>query len=67
MTMHWKCPKCGSTRLAVEVKVWCDLTQSEENFETEIQGQDHEWDVESQMICGECSYQDIAAAFFEEN
>lgn len=42
--MTWKCPKCQSKNLAVEVKVMVKLYQSEDNFETEDDGGGHEWD-----------------------
>ncbi len=52
--MPWKCPECGSTDLQVEIDLWATLTQSEDNFETEIIEGDHEWDDDSWMMCRKC-------------
>lgn len=54
--MKYRCPECNSTELAVEVKIMVKLYQSEDNFETEDVGSDHECDATSLMQCDECSY-----------
>lgn len=54
--MKYRCPECNSTALVVEVEIMVKLYQSEDNFETEDVGSDHEWDDTSFMQCDECSY-----------
>lgn len=65
--MMWKCPKCGSDRLKVWVEVEARLHQypGEDNFETEIDG-DQEWDSYSAMRCLDCEYYDAAKEFEHE-
>ena len=53
--MSWKCPACGGHEIMVIISTVAILTQSQENFETEVQG-DHEWDEESRMDCRECDF-----------
>lgn len=60
--MTWKCPKCGSTRLQVAIETTAILTQTEDNFETEVVG-DHEWGSESYMQCLDCCHGDCAGEF----
>ena len=48
--MTWKCPKCGSKDLRVVVTTVAKLTQHDDNFETEVEG-DHEWSKSSWMVC----------------
>lgn len=61
--MTWKCPKCQSLNLAVEVKIMAKLYQSKENFETEDDGGGHEWDETSHMQCGKCGFSGKAHEF----
>jgi hypothetical protein len=60
--MTWKCPECDSTNLSVSVTVWADLTQTDDNFETETEG-DHEWDSDSTMNCKDCEFSGNAGVF----
>lgn len=60
--MTWKCPECGSDRLTVVVTTTARLIQSEDNFETEVQG-DHEWGEESYMECLDCDHGGNAGEF----
>ena len=62
---RWKCPKCGSHNLKVVVLVWAKLFQSpyEDNFQTEPEGGDHEWDEDSRMMCSGCGHDDKAWKF----
>lgn len=60
--MSWKCPECGSDQLTVVVTTTARLTQTEDNFETEVTG-DHEWGEESYMDCLECGHGDNAGEF----
>lgn len=64
--MIYRCPECNSTELAVEVKIMVKLYQSEDNFETEDVGSDHEWDDASLMQCDECNYVDEVHEFDTE-
>jgi hypothetical protein len=61
----WKCPKCHSSQLSVRVSVSAILHQTPGNFETEVEGGDHEWDEDSSMCCmnGPCYYVGPAAFF----
>lgn len=54
--MFYECPKCQSQLLGVVVKVAATLTQDEDNMETDIVGDAHEWDDQSVMWCGDCGY-----------
>jgi len=60
--MSWQCPKCNSARLSVTVQVEAKLTQSEDNFETDADG-DHAWDDDSPMTCSDCNFTDKSLAF----
>lgn len=62
--MTWKCPECGSTRLQVVVVTMAILTQTDDNFETEVVG-DHEWHEESTMECLDCCHVGFAQDFEE--
>lgn len=65
----WRCPNkdCLSTELSVSVGVFARLSQAiEENenqFETEIDGGDHEWDQHSTMSCNHCGFVGEASEF----
>ena len=54
----WRCPNCASRDLKVSVEMWARLIQEDdgENFETEIEDGDHEWDSESAMVCLDCGH-----------
>jgi hypothetical protein len=64
--MTWKCPKCQSKNLSVEVKIMARLYQSQHNFETVDVGSDHEWDETSLMLCHNCRFAGEVHEF-EEN
>lgn len=65
--MSWKCPKCGSKQLKVEISTMAELIQDDpDNFETCSEGGDHEWDGQSTMLCGECHYSAKADIFREK-
>lgn len=59
----WICPKCGSDNLSVEVKVRARLIQYPENFETELEDGDHEWDGASTMTCNGCKHMSRVSDF----
>ena len=65
--MTWKCPKCHSKNLTVEVKIMARLYQSQDNFETDDEGSDHEWDKTSRMQCGACGFAGEAHEFEEHD
>ena len=54
----WKCPECGSKDdLQVYISVWANLNQPDydpEAFETDIDGQDHEFSPHSGAQCTAC-------------
>lgn len=59
----WRCPKCSSTDLSVNVNTSARLNQEPDgNFQTEIEG-DHEWDATHSMWCNSCHLCDSAASF----
>lgn len=60
--MAWKCPKCQSTHLSVEIKTTAKLVQYGDNFETEVEG-DHEWSESSWMTCEDCAHHAKAFRF----
>lgn len=64
--MTWRCPECGSTDLCVEVHTMARLSQTEDNFETEIEG-GHEWNKDSFMECSECRFNGNAYEFEEDD
>lgn len=64
--MKYRCPECNSTALAVEVKIMVILRQSEDNFETEDVGSDHEWNEISYMQCDTCGFAGEAHEFDTE-
>ena len=53
---QYKCPKCGSADLKVAVQVWARLIQEPEddNFQTEFDGGDMEFDDNSPIMCNAC-------------
>lgn len=54
---HYKCPNCGDDdHLHIHVSVYVRLRQSEDNFETEYDGGDHEWDDSSPADCSACGW-----------
>ena len=54
--MAWVCPGCGKNdRLQVSILTSANLTQDDDNFETEVEG-DHEWDNDSTMWCTACGH-----------
>jgi rubredoxin len=54
------CPNCGSRKhLVVMVGAWAKL--SDEG--TEIDNSDHEWDLNSQMVCRKCDTEGQAKDF----
>ena len=63
--MTWKCPKCGSKDLRVVVTTVAKLTQYDDNFETEVEG-DHEWSESSWMVCNACEFGEASAVFQED-
>ena len=63
----WICPTCGSDNLSVTVTVRARLIQHPDNFETDIDGGDHEWDRDSLMCCNACNHADKASAFSSED
>lgn len=65
----WQCPQCKSTDLEVAVIVTVRLIQrgpDADNFETEYEGGDHEWDGTSNMSCRDCTHTDAAMSFVVE-
>ena len=67
----YKCPKCGSTNLRVDVSIICTLTQDDDNFEVEpTKGAEWCWDNESLMWCAndevDCSYVGPSQEFYVE-
>lgn len=61
---RWACPKCGGNeQLKVQIEVFAHLTQSEDNFETEVDDSNHEWNGNSRMECGECDHGGLAGEF----
>lgn len=63
--MSWKCPKCGSTNLSVTIRASAKLHQDTDNFETEVDGADHEWSESSAMTCDDCRHHSVALDFEE--
>lgn len=65
----WKCPKCESTNLLVNVVVTAKLVQSEKedlnegSFETLLDGGDHGWDADSVMLCVPCGFSSPSCEF----
>ena len=56
MAIRYRCPDCGSTDLWVIVMAAARLVQTDDNIETEIEG-DHEWDGWHSMGCNDCDNQ----------
>lgn len=64
----YKCPQCGDANsVQVLVSVWATLVQPEhdpECFETEVDGQDHEWDQNSGGNCDLCGFRAPIGDFY---
>jgi len=64
---EYRCPACGSTRLAVVIEAWAELVQEADNLQTDLDGtcpdHDDEWDNESLMRCLECGFEEKAGRF----
>lgn len=60
----YQCPKCKSKDLNVLCTITADLIQTEENFETEWEGGDMDFDSESPMSCKSCGFDGFAEEFW---
>ena len=67
----YKCPKCGSKDLRVEVTAVVVLLQygGEAEADLPVGGASFDWDHESLMLCArdECGYMGEAARFYQED
>jgi hypothetical protein len=59
---RWKCPRCGSSLLKVQVTADAVLHQYKGGVITEIDSA-HEWDSDSCMTCTDCHFMGSAARF----
>lgn len=60
----WKCPQCQSDNLTVAITAHAYLRQyGEDNFETDADGCEHEWDGTSNMSCVDCGHCAAASSF----
>lgn len=60
---HYRCPRCGDDdHLYIGVRIDVRLRQSDDNFETEYEGGDHEWDDMSPAWCGACRWDGVVGA-----
>lgn len=59
----WKCPTCGSTKLEVEVTITARLFQRGDEFETDVDNSNHEWNHNSPMWCEDCLHSSCASDF----
>lgn len=61
-TSAWRCPKCHSDNLDIEIVTWARLNQNPgcpDDFSTDAddgQNGDHEWDGDSGMQCRDCGH-----------
>lgn len=65
--MKYRCPKCGSTDLDVNISCWARLYQDDEDVTGTVPDEaecgDHEWDESSQMVCTDCGHGDHSKEF----
>jgi DNA-directed RNA polymerase subunit RPC12/RpoP len=62
----YACRNCGSKNLRVAVLVMAKFWQNPknpENFSTDVNDSDHEWDDDSRMDCEDCGYSSEAWRF----
>jgi len=53
---EFKCPKCGSTYLAVEVKTWCNY-EDNKPYEFDVEDVPYVEPIEhGSRICRDCTY-----------
>jgi hypothetical protein len=64
---QYQCAVCKkTTRLTVVVQVQARLIQEGDNFQTDIDGGDHEWDESSLMTCA-CGHTGKSMAFINRD
>lgn len=62
----YRCPKCKSTHLSLQVKMWRQLVETHSEISTrEIRDayDTGDWDYDSQCMCDECSHEDALRTF----